>query len=257
MNVFPLPSALLGTRLRVALVGVGGSGSPMLENIIKLSLLLEEMGMDMSISIFDDDVVSSASVGRTKFAYADIGISKVDILASRYSMFFGVDIDANPRKFDVSRDTGEFDLIVSCTDSAKFRVELGQLSGSMFDDYVSDTLWLDMGNDEKSGQIILGHLFNKVHSSVLRLPNVYDLYGKELEDKASNEVERDSCTLLEATASQSIAINSSVATAALALLNELFVGGSIGVHGAFIDIEKQVTKPVPIDQRVWDFISSK
>lgn len=256
-GTYYLPLDFTEREVNIALIGAGGTGGEVLDGLVRTHFVLKEMGHPgFNIHLFDFDTVSASNVARTKFSPADIGQNKALLLAARYNQFYGMDIKGVPSAFKVE-DSVEYDLVIGATDSAQFRVDLGEFSKECRADverYGADNecLYLDLGNDKDTAQFILGHIYTDKHTL---LPNVYDLYGAELEQAAQKNDNKDSCSLLEAVDIQSLFINRAVATHACNMVYTLFKTGKLeGFHGGFLDLQKNELKPLPIDENVWRFL---
>jgi PRTRC genetic system ThiF family protein len=247
---------MITSRVRIALVGLGGSGGEMLESLVRINAVLKELGHSgFELHIFDDDVVSHSNIGRTRFAQADIGQFKSDVLASRFNLFYGLDIQSHPVKFEPDL-MFEYHLIVSCTDSVGFRLAMGEFindnSYELERGDVDELLWLDLGNESHTGQFVLGHLWQA--QSPVKIPNVVDLYGASLQESLVHEDRSSSCSLRQAVEIQSLFINKAVVVHASSLLYELFKEGKITSHGGFVNLQTQQLRPLKMDERVWNFM---
>lgn len=257
-NRFYLPQSFVSSEVRVALIGLGGTGGEMADNLARLHLILKELDAEsgLKITFFDDDVVSKSNIGRTRFSPSDVGQQKAELMAYRYNMFYGLDIEYQNKRFDIN-STLDYDLIVSATDSAKFRVDMGEFIAKKrvnADFYTKDRLWLDMGNETYSAQVVLSHI-TKGNRNNPTLPTVYDLYKEELiEAVESEKLEKTSCGLLDSLSAQSPFINKAISTQAGVMLDKLFRKGVLLNHGAFINIDKTEAKPLAINPNIWEFM---
>lgn len=246
MNKFNIPSEWLLKPLKVIVVGAGGTGSILLSLLSQIDLNLRSLSDNQSyldLTVIDGDTVSPFNIGRQVFHSADISQFKSEVMVKRLNQFtstqwsYSTDF-LNPKDLEKI----QFDLIITCVDSASFRHQLG----AHFEHISTDAMWLDLGNDKDSAQIIFGNLGSK---SKNRLPNIYDLYG----DALASIVDRpeDSCSFQSALNSQNFGINHTVAIHASNLLWLLLRQGSINHHGAFISLVDNVVTPLAIDENVW------
>lgn len=246
MNTYNIPPNWLGREIRIALVGCGGTGSEMFDELYRIhSLLIALGGEGINVTAFDPDMVSQANVGRQRFWPADIGYPKAEILVNRVNSFGGTDWQGSSKRFGADELSGGFDIIVTCVDSAATRAEIGSAISS--DEDYDTLLWLDCGNDAYSGNVIFGHLIAD-HDESIRLPNVFDLYPMLATMTETNE---PSCSTLEALEKQDYGINRSVAREGANLLWQLLRHGCIRHHGSFIDIRSGTVNPLMIDEHVW------
>lgn len=253
---YVLRDQLIFKKVTVALIGLGGSGGEMLESLVRIHLVLNELGHNgLEIHLFDDDRVSQSNIGRTRFSSVDVGQYKVDVLAGRFNLFYGLTIQSHAKRFDPS-EMFDFDLIVSCTDSASFRVSMGEFIEDNFEELcrgdADELLWLDLGNESYTGQFVLGHLWQG--EAPFKIPNVYDLYGKELREVSEIDDTSSSCSLKQAIEIQSLFINKTLVSHASALLYQLFKDGVIHSHGGFVDLKNHTVKPLKMDTKIWEFL---
>jgi len=144
--------------------------------------------------------------------------------------------------------SSSFDLLIGCVDTIKSRRELAKCRA---------TYWLDLGNTDKKGQVILGEMprrWKRRGETLLpkelaarnnRLPTVMDIFP-ELNRKKVKEDNAPSCSLAEALERQDLFINQTVATFALQLLWQFIRHGGLDIHGYFINLETGKVTPLPI-----------
>ena len=160
-------------------------------------------------------------------------------------MFYGLDWEAVPFYFDAEEpDYYRCDLLMTCVDKASVRVAIGSRVSASWD---RPDLWLDFGNAERTGQVVLGHLSDNAGAS-LRLPNVFDLYP-ELSDVDDDDA--PSCSLEAAIRSQDLFINRLVADIGLSLLWDLLRKGCLERHGGFVDLAQGTVTPLLINSESW------
>lgn len=253
---FP-PRQLIEERVRVWLVGAGGNGAEMLDNLARMDRALRALGHPgFHVKVWDGDSVSATNLVRQRFLPGDEGQNKAVTLVQRYNLFFGLDWDAQPAHFSAAafqpNDHGpaeRCDLLATCVDKAKVRVAVGKAMHGRH----SETLWLDLGNDAYDGQVVLGHL-GRCHRDGLRLPNVYDLYPEMAELAASLDRQGASCSAEESLARQEFPVNRTAATAGATLLWNLLRHGRLEHHGVFFDVRAGRMTPLPIDPVAWQFM---
>jgi len=254
MNTFRIPNKWLNKTINIALIGCGGSGSACLTELFQLSFLLNAVSdgqMNFNVTAFDDDKVSYSNIGRQAFYIQDLGECKSTVLIERLNVFGGVNWTAKEEYFKPSKhlvcnnDKDQYDLIITCVDTAKVRVELGEYGRNNN----SDILWLDMGNSDFEAQMVLGHLGSADIEN--HLPNVYDLYPslKDIED-----IKEDSCSHVEALNKQSYSINKKVVLEATGILWLLLREGVIKRHGSFINLKEGTVMPLDICPTSWSLL---
>jgi len=252
-NELLLPAEWMQRRVRVALVGAGGTGSQVADMLASMDTTLRRLGNPgLDVSIFDGDTVSASNVGRSRFCAPDVGLPKCSLLVYRLNQFYGVGYTAIPRHFGKA-DVGHmrYDLIIACTDKASFRVNLVRWGRG-----AKNTLYLDCGNRAVDGQVVIGHLGQGMPG---RIPNVVDLYRAELTGEAGVRADEDqpSCSTAEAVARQEWPVNRAAALIASDLLWTLFRQGRLTHHGAHFRVSPMQVTPLPIDPATWAFFGYK
>jgi len=245
-QTFHAPGHLLTHRVRLSIIGTGGTGSQVADGIASMECTLRALGHPgFAVTLYDPGMVRRANVGRQRFTEADIGQSKAQLLAHRINLFFGVKWNAETKKA-MPKDLDD-DIILTCTDSAGFRANVG----IAFKNSTDERLWLDFGNGRSRAQCVLGHLAGKPKAA-LRLPNVYDLYP-ELAGMEAVDRDAPSCSMEEAIARQEWPVNRQVATAGVTLLWNLLRKGQLTDHGCQIDTDTLSMTALPIDPEGWAF----
>jgi len=151
----------LTTRVHLFLIGCGGTGSWLAPAVARIArLLIEKFARDAAVGFVDPDVVEGKNIYRQNFCAAEIGTNKAVALATRYSLTWGVDIQAYPAKFgwSIANDLGggygrdSLSVYVGCVDNVRARRDI---LGAIHNNY-GTCFWLDCGNDKESGQVLIG-----------------------------------------------------------------------------------------------------
>lgn len=242
---------LLSRKVKVALIGCGGTGSQVLTGLARLHTAMLALGHvgGLDVTAYDPDTVSKSNVGRQLFSPADVGHNKATLLIHRLNTFFGLGWKAEPYRFE-SRYSTTPHIIISCVDTKAARREIAYYT---YNNSVS--YWLDLGNEQVTGQVILGqptylHDRRKKADRKMDLPCVTDLYP-QIMDEDEPEDDTPSCSLAESLEKQDLFINQQVATSGLQLLWQLFRNGGLDAHGAFINLSTGMVTPLPVDPVVW------
>lgn len=248
--VHHLHQNLLTRPVNVTLVGVGGNGSQMLTGLARLNHAITELGHPgLVVTAYDDDQVSASNVGRQLFSRADIGLNKAIVLVHRVNVFFGTAWEACPQRFGSMTHPGAH-ILISCVDSKAARSNIAAHIRHQID-YQRPNYWMDLGNREADGQVVLGEPLSDRHTPTnIRLPTVVELFP-EIADISTPEDNIPSCSLAEALARQELFINQAVATSALQLLWQLFRFAKIDWHGAFINLKTGNVRPLMVDPDGW------
>jgi PRTRC genetic system ThiF family protein len=223
-----------GQPVKIDLAGVGGNGSQVLTGLARMHLALKAVGHPgLDVTAFDPDTVTAANVGRQLFSPSDIGQPKATILIHRLNCYFGLEWSG----YCSCRVRRPSDILIGCVDSISARRELAQSAPHY---------WLDLGNRDRTGQVILGQPVTRENKlDPLRLRTVMELFPEMASGKLKED-DAPSCSLAEALERQDLFINQSVATFALQLLWSLLRNGQTSIQGYFINLETGRVVPIPV-----------
>lgn len=223
-------------KLKIDVIGVGGTGSEVLANLSRINYAICELGHPgLFVRAFDGDKVERPNIGRQAFYPADLGQNKALVTIQRINYLFGLDWEAVPAMFNLEESISVGDLVITCVDVAQFRADFAK----KYADNRSNALWLDTGNGSHTGQIILGRLGHQSAS----LPNVFDYY---LSLDGMVEGNTPSCSMEEALAHQDLPINKAIANAVMQLVWGLLRHGGTDIQGQYLDIRKGTATPINI-----------
>jgi len=166
LAIEPVYRVLLGdvSRFRIMLVGAGGTGSTLALFLAGLAFHARQKGIQVDLTLVDHDVVEMKNCGRQAVSVqsAVLGrIPKVTDLALRLNAAYGLGIEAWPERYEVHMARDWFHhgescahLLIGCVDNHIGRREIAETI-ALFDGrlYV-----LDCGNEQYSGQILIGNL---------------------------------------------------------------------------------------------------
>ncbi|CAN7627930.1 PRTRC system ThiF family protein [Acidovorax delafieldii] len=248
MNVFYLPSRLLAKPIKVLLVGAGGTGSRVLEQLVCLHRAIRAKGhpYGLSVKVQDMDVVSPSNIGRQAFYPCDVGQFKSVTLVNRANMALGGEGEWKASIDPIGEESSfhDIDIVIGAVDNRAARKAIMN--------NVHGALWLDFGNRSEDGQVVLGQIPSRIQSARSeRLPHIGDLYPELVDPTAEDEDDTPSCSLAEALERQSLYINQAVSVYGMNILWNLLTKGEITVHGAFINLLSSTVLPLAIDPEEW------
>lgn len=243
----------MSERIKISIVGAGGNGAQMAAGVAQISTaLVARGGLPLHVTIYDDDRVSTANVGRQLFSPADVGRFKADVIVERTNWFYSMDWVSEPVRINQKEgryshtDFLKSDIVISAVDTAKSRLDIEQRftddSYQRFPTYI-----LDVGNRTRTGQVVLGAIFRKKY----QLPTLSLLYPEITDDDFQEQDQGPSCSLAEALQKQDLFVNRDVTTSALHILWDMISKRSIEYHGAFINLETMRRTPLKIDRATW------
>lgn len=240
-------------RVTVNLIGAGGTGSQVLGELARIDHALYKLGHPgLNVTVYDDDIVTEANIGRQLFRSADVGRHKAEVLVSRINTFFGVDWSAEDKRYTESDASAN--ITITCVDNVKSRIEIGQalrkMSGYGRMDDQEPLYWLDFGNQLDRGQVILGTIGQinqpkpgegiKAVRSMKCVDKIFNLARVKDEDSGP------SCSLAEALRKQDLFINSFLAQVGCALLWKLIYDGALDYQGAFVNLSTMNVNPIKL-----------
>lgn len=249
-GIYRVPGEWMGKKLRIAVVGAGGTGSALLASLAQIAVALPQLGhAGLQVHVIDDDTVSSSNVGRQLFSPSDVGHAKASVLVNRINAAYGLAWSAEVGRIG-SSDSLDAEVVVGCVDNRLARKHmLAERSGI----WRSAAWWLDCGNSTTSGQVVLGAWAQRE----VVLPSVADLFPDAVDVRADAVDEAPSCSMAEALSRQDLLINRLMGDAACNLLWQLLRHGQVDHHGVFCDLKRSLMRPLPIDPTCWERMGFK
>src|SRR5258706_10922124 len=222
----------------VILVGAGGTGSKLARSI---ACILYDMKLRRKhipkFTIIDMDRIEAKNIGRQLFLDSEISQFKSEVVAARLNAGLGLEIEAVTEPFNVTRHVpGYGALLVGAVDNHLARAEMARAENS---------LWLDTGNSENSGQVVLGSTSSReVVMACIRegkyhdLPNAALLFPALLEPEPTPKptVVEGSCADQTAAGFQHLLINDFLAATAAGYIHKLLNDEPITTFCSFINI---------------------
>lgn len=241
--------------ITINLIGAGGTGSQVITALARMDTALIGLGQaGLDVTLWDDDVITQANLGRQLFAESELGYYKSDILINRINRFFGTNWKSKTEKYTIKNADNKSHIYISCVDNVKTRFEIAEIlkkySSSKYE-FIRPLYWLDFGNSQNIGQVILSTIDeisqpnSKKYETIGKLDFITDQYADLL--KHSEEMDdTPSCSLAEALEKQDLFINSSLAQLGISLLWQFFKQGYIDKRGFFLNLENFKMNPLPL-----------
>jgi PRTRC genetic system ThiF family protein len=238
-----IAEALLEKKVRITVVGCGGTGSTIASGLPYLHQAMLAWGHPhgLDVTFVDGDRISLTNCVRQPFSESEIGLHKATVLATRINLFWGLGWKGVPEFLDEGWRE-ETDILIGCVDSRKSRRILTSTSA-----YWNCYYWLDLGNNADCGQFVLGQPENaKNKKSTLRLPTVAELYPEITNSKLDKKDKLPACSAAEALDRQEPFINQTLTYHSLAMLARLFRYGKLTHHGGFVSLANGRMAPLTI-----------
>ena len=244
----------------VFVVGAGGTGSQVATNLARMSVALQALGHPgLHVTRFDPDIVTEANIGRQLFSESELGLNKAVALVTRINRFFGFSWQAKgnryPQKSSADRENHELaNIIITCTDNTRSRMELWRFlkghRGDTSDNEQDPIYWMDFGNAQTTGQVLIGNIRNKISQPVsneyLPVPRMNviteEVHYSTIKEKDSGP----SCSLAEALQKQDLFINSMLAQIGCEILWRMLKEGRTFHRGAYLNLDTLRVSPIPV-----------
>lgn len=242
-----LPTA---ERVVICLVGCGGTGSWLAPAVVRVVKKMLDDGKNVSLYFIDPDYVERKNVYRQNFAEAEIGLNKAVSLAHRYGLTWGVPIGAFPQRFKgnmLNKLHYELMVMIGCVDNAAARRTIRDYVHGGHG-YYQKVWWLDCGNEESAGQVLLGCGGKFDKEKMLGLPGRCgwlpspSMQHPDLMDEQVKEESLLSCAEMAIADSQGMAINQRIAAEAADYLVRMLITQDLRKMATYIDLESGSTR---------------
>ncbi|MVZ63787.1 PRTRC system ThiF family protein [Sphingobacterium humi] len=246
--------------ITVNLIGAGGTGSKVLTALMEMNHSLIELGhAGLQVRLWDDDIVTTANLGRQRFAECETGLYKSVALINRANRFSGTNWKAETRKFEKDKygrlpEEAQATIFITCVDNVQARFTVAEILnalGNLRNYRDAPKYWLDFGNSQHTGQVLLSTIGDiqqpksEKYETVVSLPMITEEFG-ELLKQSEQEDNTPSCSLAEALQKQDLFINSSLTQMGCSLLWGLFRYGMTEYRGFFHNLKDYRTQPIKV-----------
>lgn len=246
--------------ISVNLIGAGGTGSKVLTALMEINeslIALEHPGLQ--VRLWDNDIITTANLGRQRFFESETGLYKSVALINRINRCIGTNWKAETVKFEKDNfgrihEEAKATIYITCVDNVQARFGVAEILKEISDHrHYRDTpkYWLDFGNSSDTGQVLLSTIGaikqpnSEKYQTVASLPFVTDEFG-ELLKQSEQEDNTPSCSLAEALEHQDLFINSSLTQMGCSLLWNLFRRGMTEYKGFFHNLKDFRTHPIKV-----------
>lgn len=251
-DIYSLNTSLVSNKVnKILVVGCGGTGAYTIAFLSRIISTITNKTIELYIA--DGDVVEQKNLLRQHFVAQDINKNKADVLAERYSSAFGITINSIGSEIKSEQDLksifGSFDvpLVIGCVDNNASR----KVISSFCNDNNRVTFWIDSGNEETNGQVVLGVNCNNYNSNflspfyqysgltkntgLLSLPNVFEIYPEMALDESKFNSDL-SCAERSISSPQNMMTNVTAATLITNYAQKILFGEMIKSHAVSFTI---------------------
>lgn len=236
-------------RITIAIIGCGGTGSHIAQAAARLAAHCRDTGgPELALAFMDADTVEPKNVGRQLFSMADVGKNKAQALAARFGAVFGLPIMAFPQMLTRNKlGFGGYGILVGAVDNAAGRRALAEQVGGW-----GWNLWIDCGNHESSGQVVVGNVIDRrlLHSALelpglcSKLPAASALYPELIKEEP--ERPRADCAAAMLDNAQSLMVNQMMAAIAAQYLYQVIIGRRLLTYQTTVDLGGLAMRSDPI-----------
>lgn len=243
-------------RCWIYLVGCGGTGSFVAQNLARLDYFLQRSGRSIDICFIDPDQVREENVGRQNFCPQDVGKPKSQVLSERYNFAYGSKSSYSTLSFkDLQLERSypydtNLRIIIGAVDTTLSRLSIDTFVRNQGISY----WWLDCGNSYSSGQVLLGNSWRREDKSeminplgickYLPLPSIQ--HPELIDPNFDSSVPRRSCAQLIDRGEQNLFVNQLVASFVSSFLYRLLVLRELDHYAAYFDFSTCSSKVYPI-----------
>ncbi len=220
---------------RVRLVGCGGTGAILAEH---LGRMIAGYRLNVELELWDGDVVEQRNIGRQNFFPWEVGLNKAEAVALRLAGQFGIAAAARARHLTRAEIAwmAMIGLTVTATDTLTSR--------RMIAEAIPVGLWLDVGNELRHGQAVLGTTHDGQRlgrqwrqwprgKAVISLPNIAAMNPKVL--KARRTKGRASCAD-QPFAQQGFGVNALAALSAATIVKQVLVDRVVSTPQIYFNV---------------------
>lgn len=242
---FDVLSVVANHPLHFIVIGAGGTGGYLIPQLARqISVMNIGRAQDKlhQLTICDADDVESKNLIRQNFIARDIGKGKAEVMATRYATAFGIKIGVFGQYVESDADLNKLlelhprniPVIVGCVDNNKSR----QLVARMFYRQEKRMFWIDSGNEEYAGQVVIGYnirqnpytdqqlqQYGATKPYAYYLPCATDCFPDIMNDTETKFVTELSCAERAISHPQSIATNMTAANVIFNFCNTLLNSG--------------------------------
>lgn len=244
----------------IFVVGAGGTGSQVITNLARMDMALQALGHPgLHVTVFDPDIITEANIGRQLFSEAELGQNKAMAIVTRINRFFGTTWESEschyPLRGTYNKEKPMLaNITVTCTDNIRSRLDLWRFLKQYRETSISNdrtpVYWMDFGNTQTTGQVLIGNVRNKIFQPVSKeyipMP-MMNVITEEVSYSTIKEKESGpSCSLAEALEKQDLFINSMMAQVGCDILWRMFKEGRTVYRGAYVNLDTLRVNPIPV-----------
>lgn len=244
-----------GAPVSILVVGLGGTGSALALSLARLVYHARQKGMKLEVTFCDHDLVEERNVGRQYFAPCDAGRPKAEVMAEWINHDWGLDIRAavlsfNEREWNIN--AGAVNVMVGCVDNVNARRAMSRLTHNAN----GRLWWLDCGNDNLNGQILIGNRkrgsvkiaaeLGLAHDLPYPASQAPDLTREPRRRKAKAKPVDPSCADLTLADEQGLHVNQAMAVYAAQYIYDIVIRRQLTTFATYVSLDPPAARSLPI-----------
>ena len=224
--------------IEIHIIGAGGTGGYLIRDLCRFIYAMEKrLQIDttkLEVHIHDGDIVEEKNILRQNFMPGDIGKNKATVMAERHIRAFGTNIFSHTEMFEsrtFSRANKAY-IFIGCVDNNAARREIAMTFSSLlssYDQLTKKSIWLDAGNEKKTGQVVFGSK---------TVPDITDIYNELLLKKHDSTVQV-SCADRMLEDEQNLFVNLTAANILLNYLRKILLNEDLVTNGCVFTIDNR------------------
>lgn len=247
--------------ITINLIGCGGTGSRILSGLASINVALLSLGkVGLRVTVYDNDVVTEANIGRQLYSPSDIGFFKSDVMVTRINRFYGFKWRSETIRYGWDYvntfsvlENARANITIMAVDTLKSRKEIHSIvtKKMSYSEEFHPFYVIDTGNSRYSGQVVIytpqvfeKKIVKRKNTTIVNyLKNPFEMFP---DIKENEDDDQPSCSMPEALIKQDLFINTLIADNAMQLLWS-FLNDTVMVnHGVFINLQLSITKPISL-----------
>lgn len=217
-------------KYEITIVGCGGTGGFVAEGLCRI------LPEKVPLVLIDPDHVEERNLNRQNFFRDELGMPKSEALAKRLSKGYSRPVSYSQLPVSFTQ-ISQFSIVIGCVDNGPARRDIA----NKFKNYDSPPWWIDAGNGENFGQILIGNSPTKSYESENDKEKVFKIPLPTLQ---MPELLRQTRPLISCTENnQGPTINQTMAALAIEVVRRLIDGKCPWVQ-LYLDMNNGILQPV-------------
>lgn len=246
--MYRLNNGFAGGNFAVNVVGCGGTGGFVAESLCRL------LPANSILALIDPDRVEEGNLTRQNFYQTELGRFKSEALAQRLARRYGRPVAYGTYPVALT-DITLPGLVIGCVDTGPARREIAEkVTQSLYSPYRKPSWWVDAGNGESYGQVIIGNYEGAVFDKDKETADALPLPTTQRPELLAQAPPRErGCVQI---AEQGPTINQAMAALVIEVVRQL-IEGSCAWMQLYLDLKVGTLHPVPATPDIVERITGR